>query len=76
MWQLRRWARCAGSELVRVDDLSVGAFSEDPPWLVRPHELTWRSGLTAIRSVARRQVPALTAPRGNKPPLGGLRGAT
>ena len=49
--------------MIRVDDLSVGAFSEEPPWLVQPDELTWRTGLTAIRSVARRQVPALTAPR-------------
>jgi ubiquinone biosynthesis protein len=49
--------------LIRIDDLSVGAFSDDPPWLVQPDELTWRTGLTAIRSVARRQVPALTAPR-------------
>ena len=48
---------------MRVDDRSVGAFSDDPPWVVQPDELTWRTGLTAIRSVARRQVPALTAPR-------------
>jgi ubiquinone biosynthesis protein len=49
--------------LTDADDRSVGAFSEHPPWLVRPDQLTWRAGLTAVRSVARRQVPALTAPR-------------
>ena len=44
-------------------DRSVGAFSENPPWLIRPEQLAWRVGLTAIRSVARRQVPTLIAPR-------------
>ena len=44
-------------------DRSVGAFSDNPPWLIRPEELTWRVGLSSIRSVARRQVPALIAPR-------------
>ena len=44
-------------------DLSVGAFSDDPPWLIRAEDLTWRVGLSAIRSVARRQVPEMIAPR-------------
>ncbi|TML13449.1 MAG: hypothetical protein E6G39_10070, partial [Actinobacteria bacterium] len=44
-------------------DQSVGAFSDNPPWLIDPAQLTWRVGLTAIRSVARRQVPDMIAPR-------------
>src|SRR5437868_13098818 len=49
--------------MIAAVDLSVGAFSENPPWLIDPEQLTWRAGLTAIRSVARRQVPELIAPR-------------
>jgi ubiquinone biosynthesis protein len=49
--------------LIELDDRPVGAFSDQPPWLIRPDEVSWRRGLTAVRSVARRQVPTLVAPR-------------
>jgi ubiquinone biosynthesis protein len=55
-----------GASVTRIRsalDRSVGAFSDNPPWLIDPRQLTWRAGLTAIRSVARRQVPAMIAPR-------------
>ena len=49
-------------ERLSATDLSVGAFSANPPWSIDPTQLTWRTGLTAIRSVARRQVPEMIAP--------------
>ena len=42
-------------------DRSVGAFSDNPPWLINREQLTWRVGLSAIRSVARREVPKMIA---------------
>src|SRR6516162_2411598 len=40
-------------------DLSVGAFSTSPPWLVDPAELRWRAGVPALRSATAAQVPQL-----------------
>jgi ubiquinone biosynthesis protein len=40
-------------------DLSVGAFSASPPWLVDPAELRWRAGATALRTATAAQVPQL-----------------
>ena len=48
---------------MRPVDQSVGAFSENPPWLIDRDQLAWRNGLAAIRSVARREVPAMIATR-------------
>ena len=44
-------------------DLSVGAFSSDPPWLVSPSALQWRSGAQARREATQAQVPELLRPR-------------
>ncbi len=44
-------------------DLSVGAFSADPPWLVDPDALTWRVGSDARRAATQAQVPELLRPR-------------
>ncbi len=44
-------------------DRAIGAFSDNPPWLINRDQLTWRAGLPAIRSVARREVPEMIAPR-------------
>ncbi|TML42653.1 MAG: AarF/ABC1/UbiB kinase family protein [Actinobacteria bacterium] len=44
-------------------DLALGAFSEDPPWLVEPDELRWRPGLGAIRATTRAEVPRLVRRR-------------
>ncbi len=44
-------------------DLAFGSFSEDPPWIVDPDNLRWKKGLDTVRSVVRRQVPELIAPR-------------
>jgi ubiquinone biosynthesis protein len=44
-------------------DLSLGSFSDEPPWLVRPDEMRWRRSIGTLRWVVRRQVPELTRPR-------------
>ncbi|HET9078648.1 MAG TPA: AarF/UbiB family protein [Acidimicrobiales bacterium] len=44
-------------------DLSVGAFSADPPWLVRPDALPWRAGAEERRAATQAQVPQLLEPR-------------
>jgi ubiquinone biosynthesis protein len=40
-------------------DLDVGAFSEEPPWLVEPDRLVWRTGVAARRAATQNQVPTL-----------------
>ena len=45
------------------DDSIRGAFSEAAPWTLRYSDITWRPPLRAVRSVVRRRVPTLTAPR-------------
>jgi ubiquinone biosynthesis protein len=44
-------------------DLSVGAFSNSPPWLVDPAQLRWRTGVTALRAATAGQVPHLLRQR-------------
>ncbi|MGH9058550.1 MAG: hypothetical protein ACRDZY_03395, partial [Acidimicrobiales bacterium] len=41
------------------EDLHVGAFSLDPPWLIRPEALAWRTGAAALRAETAAQVPVL-----------------
>lgn len=43
-------------------DLVHGTFSDDPPWLVEPNEMTWRAKVDALRAMTRRSVPELTTP--------------
>ena len=40
-------------------DLSVGAFSSEPPWLISPAALQWRVGAQARREATQAQVPEL-----------------
>jgi ubiquinone biosynthesis protein len=40
-------------------DLSFGAFSGDPPWLIDPAALTWREGADERRRATQAQVPKL-----------------
>lgn len=40
-------------------DLSVGAFSATPPWLVDPAQMRWRDTTAALRASTARQVPEL-----------------
>ncbi len=40
-------------------DLSVGSFSNTPPWLVDPDDLPWRTGMAARRASTAAQVPRL-----------------
>ena len=44
-------------------DLEVGAFSEDPPWIVDLDDLPWRTGLELVRERMRADVPLLTRRR-------------
>ena len=44
-----------------VSDLDIGAFSDDPPWLLlHPDALAWRIGLGAVRRRVAAEVPSLT----------------
>jgi ubiquinone biosynthesis protein len=47
----------------RPADYDVGAFSETPPWLVVPSELTWRHGIDELRQVTANEVPHLLRKR-------------
>lgn len=40
-------------------DLAVGGFSANPPWLIDPDGLEWRSGCDALRERTAAQVPQL-----------------
>ena len=42
-------------------DLALGAFSEDPPWLVEPDGMSWRHGIPELRRRTQAEVPHLTA---------------
>jgi ubiquinone biosynthesis protein len=44
-------------------DLSIGTFSDDPPWLVEPGSITWRTGLDRVRARTRAEVPELVRRR-------------
>ena len=50
-------------ESERPADLAVGAFSDDPPWLVDPEAITWRAGIDALRAATRAEAPVLTRRR-------------
>ena len=52
-------------------DLVLGAFSDHPPWLVRPEEMRWRIGLDRVRARTKAEVPDLTRSR-LLPPAGRL----
>ena len=44
-----------------ASDLDIGAFTDDPPWLLlHPEELAWRAGLGAVRRRVTAEVPSLT----------------
>jgi ubiquinone biosynthesis protein len=57
-----------------VDDLALGAFSDDGPWEVELDRLTWLPGLDYVRAAVRAEVPGLVRPR--KVPPGGRLAAT
>jgi ubiquinone biosynthesis protein len=44
-------------------DLSVGAFSSTPPWLVDPDQMRWRKGVGERRAATAAQVPRLLRKR-------------
>lgn len=44
-------------------DLALGAFSDDPPWLVEPGKLSWQRRVPALRAMTRRALPELIRTR-------------
>lgn len=44
-------------------DLSIGAFSSDPPWLIEPERVAWRKGAAQLRSATAALVPELVRRR-------------
>jgi len=44
-------------------DLAIGAFSDDPPWIVDPDRMPWREGVDGVRWVVKAQLPDLIKPR-------------
>ena len=40
-------------------DLSVGSFSNDPPWLVEPEAMSWRVGVDELRRRVHDEIPTL-----------------
>jgi ubiquinone biosynthesis protein len=52
-------------------DLALGAFSDNPPWLVDPARMPWRRAIDTVRWASRRSVPRLVTPR-RLPPGGRL----
>ncbi|HVF31451.1 MAG TPA: AarF/UbiB family protein [Acidimicrobiales bacterium] len=47
----------------KAADLSIGAFTDEGPWLVEPDALPWRKGLDRVRARTRADVPILTRRR-------------
>src|ERR1700727_1042015 len=50
-------------ESVSPADLTVGAFSRTPPWLVDTAAMRWRDGAVSLREATARQVPDLLRKR-------------
>ncbi len=44
-------------------DLAVGAFSDEPPWIVEPDAFAWRRGIDELRARIRAETPVLTRRR-------------
>jgi ubiquinone biosynthesis protein len=44
-------------------DLTIGAFTDEGPWVVEPDQLPWRKGLDKVRAKTRADVPVLTRRR-------------
>ncbi|MDQ1488448.1 MAG: ubiquinone biosynthesis protein [Actinomycetota bacterium] len=57
-----------------MNDLGLGAFSDDGPWEVELDRLSWLPGLDHVRRAVRAEVPALVRPR--RLPPGGRLAAT
>ncbi len=49
-------------------DHAVGAFSQNPPWVVNPEEMTWRIGINEVRNSTRAELPLLLQ-KGRRPPV-------
>ena len=57
------------SPSTRPADLDIGAFSDEPPWLVDPAQMRWLPRVDALRSSVRAEVPRLIRPRRLPPGL-------
>ncbi len=54
---------------VAPPDLAIGAFSDDPPWIVDPEAMVWRQDIRAVRVKVRRELPDLVRVRRLPPGL-------
>lgn len=55
--------RSADADHDRPDDLPLGAFSDNAPWVVDPATMRWREAEPTVRWAANRSVPELVRPR-------------
>ncbi len=55
--------------MIAPTDVSWGAFSDEPPWVLDRARLSWRRGLDQVRAATRGEVPELTRPRRLPPGL-------
>src|SRR5438128_12466602 len=51
------------AEAPTVADLSIGAFSDVPPWLIDPDHASWRRGIDRLRSATAAEVPEMVRRR-------------
>jgi ubiquinone biosynthesis protein len=55
-----------------LNDLAVGAFTDDGPWLVEPEAMVWRGDIEQLRLVEKSRVPGLIRKRRIPPPRGAV----
>src|SRR4051794_18707068 len=51
------------SDLVPAADLTIGAFSDEGPWVVDPASMPWRRGIDRLRAATAAEVPSLVRRR-------------
>lgn len=52
-----------GDQTIEPEDLRIGSFTDNAPWLVDPDRMPWRKPVDAVRWVTQREVPELVRPR-------------
>jgi ubiquinone biosynthesis protein len=55
------------------EDLGIGAFSSEAPWLVDPGSMAWRKGIDSLRAATQAEVPELVRRRHLPPGIRVLR---
>src|ERR1700733_4991439 len=57
-----------------IGDLNIGAFSANGPWTVDPDQMSWRTGIDALRSRVAAEAPKLVRRRRFPPGRRAVRG--